>query len=579
MGQMFNTNVIYNIINIESKMLNSIKKISDMNDLADINYYNSEIEKLKLYYKKELFLLSKIPDDIDFYNYLFELLKKSNFEINDESIVLSRFRNILYNNFLNLKSNSEFVTDIDEDDYYDDELFELKSKLFIRDNLLIEYLKSFDGPMNNCDEKSYVIFNKIRFYNIFLNRNLFDFWIKSNFDFNVINYCSNEEVVDYLDISKEEYYYLLNDTISESCSNLLTCIFSDVRKPKSNIIIQDSFFNFKFLIKKLSTESVKAIKNEMDDVYSSVGKYGLLSDVIESLDYELSKRDDLDKNEDRNISIDPIIFDKIINLVKLEDMIFDLYSKIDFNSSDNDLGKLNELVLFEKDLVKELSVSPNLLFLVNDLLSNNLWIYLTGDSDDKGFVISQRISNLLPFYKDLKISPSQSIDSYNFIYKNHMIRSLNDLWELKSESDDDIIKNGFEKIYKFYYYINPELTDEFLALNGNHNLLFDLTSDLSGLDPVEYQYDQDEQLFNLGCEIISFIFDNEDNINSVLDYSEFQFKINELMDIISNLSNSYNKKLYKYMMECSSLFSPLRHDLRKIFKEELGSFKVKTFNK
>ena len=76
MSQVFNTKVIQSVLSIEEKMLNSIKKISEFQDFSDISNYNEEIEKLKLYYRKENLLISKIPDDINFYNYLFEILKE-----------------------------------------------------------------------------------------------------------------------------------------------------------------------------------------------------------------------------------------------------------------------------------------------------------------------------------------------------------------------------------------------------------------------------------------------------------------------------------------------------------------------
>ena len=576
MGQVFNTKVIQSVLNIEENMLNSIKKISEFNDFSDINSYNDEVERLKLFYKKENLLISKIPDDIDFYNYLFEVLKKSSFGLKSENIVLSRFRSILYNNYLSLKPKYEGVNINEEDDFYDGEIIELKAKVFIRDNLLIEYLKSFDEPMQIMDRKNYVFFNRIRLYNVFLNKNLFDFWIKSGFDFDNINYCTDDEAIKYLNISKDDYYYLLNETVSDCCCNLLTDCFSDVKKSKSNITVQDSFFNFIFLLKKLSTESLMSIKSEMYDVYKSVGDYGILSDVLDAIDGELENRDVMIQNENEKFLIDSTLFDKIINLVKLEDKIFDLYSGVDFNSINNDLTMLNEYILFEKDLIKEIDVSSSLITILNDLFENSLWIYLIGDVDKKSYIISQRLSNLFPFYKDLKILPSQKIESYNFIYKNHLVRSLNNLWNLKLECKDDVLKAGLEEVYSFYYFINPDLTDELLALDGSHTLIYDLPEDLSGLDDIEYKYDQNEQLYNLGCEIISYIFDNEDNINSVFDYSEYQFKINELIDIISNLSLNYERKLYRYLMNYSSFFSPLRRDIRKIFKEDL---KIKTIGK
>ncbi len=285
MGQIFNTKVITNVLDVEEKILDSMKKISKCRDFSDIDLYNNEIDKIKLYYKKEKLLISKIPDNVNFYNYLFELLNNSSFDIKNDKIVVSRFRNILYNKYLTLKPEYETANVFDDDVFYDNNL-DLKVKAFIKDNLLIEYLKSFDIPMHESDN-NFSFFNNIRLFNIYLNCNLFDFWIKNDFDFDRINYCLDKEAIKYFNISNDFYYNIFNDNVSELCSNLLKTIFSDVKRPKSNIIVQDSFFNFKFLIKKLSTDAVKAIKKEMDDVYISVGKYGLLSEVIDAVDSEL----------------------------------------------------------------------------------------------------------------------------------------------------------------------------------------------------------------------------------------------------------------------------------------------------
>lgn len=158
MGQIFNTKIIQNILNIEEKMFNSLKIISEFHDFSDINNYNNEIDKLKLYYSKENYLLSKIPDDINFYNYLFEVLKNSSFGLENEDIVLSRFRNILFNNYLSLQPSYEGLNLNDEVDDYDIEMYELKAQLFVRDNLLFEYIKSFDGLIHFDNDKNYFFF-------------------------------------------------------------------------------------------------------------------------------------------------------------------------------------------------------------------------------------------------------------------------------------------------------------------------------------------------------------------------------------------------------------------------------------
>ena len=39
MGQLFNVNVIHNVLNVEEKMLTSIKNISNFQNFSDIDFY------------------------------------------------------------------------------------------------------------------------------------------------------------------------------------------------------------------------------------------------------------------------------------------------------------------------------------------------------------------------------------------------------------------------------------------------------------------------------------------------------------------------------------------------------------
>lgn len=578
MGVIFNTKIIDETLRIEDRLFDSISKIYDYNSFSDINNYNDQIERIKLYYKKEKYLISKIPKNLDVYNYIMESLNNKELKLKNERFVITRFRNIVNSFCFDLQpkyQNAGFFSD----DEYDDEIFLLRKKLLIDDNLLAEYLMSFDGPIREGNQEAISIFNKIKLYNIFLNKSLFDSWIINDFKTSFFPYCTDKEMMKKLNMGKEDYYILREDIVFESCYNLLKCILRDKKKNKTDIVIQDAFFNFKFLLKKLSTNSVSSIQDEFLSLHDNVGNYGFLEDVLNCLEVELSFRDDIiDKN---SLCVNYDYFNQIIGIIKFEDKLFDIYDSINFNSNDNDLSKLGNYVDIEKDIISNLKIDSSLFSILNDLFNYNMWIYLSGDVIKKSNLIASRLSNLLPVYKSLKIIPSQSIDSYDFIQKNHLIRALGDLWDMKCQFDDGVVKSEFENIYKYSFFTNPALTDDLILVNGNHKFIFDISNDLSGLDNYEFDYDQNEQLFNLGCDIISFIIDNENNINSVNEYANFQFKINELIDIISNLSDEYNKKLYNYLNCNSFIFSPLRRDLRKIFKDYFNknNVKVKLINR
>ena len=579
--------IIKDTLEIEAKILDSMKKINNLKDFSDVKEYDEEIEKIKLFLKKEKFLISKIPEDIEIYNYIFNYMNTQIIGLKDEDLLKSRFRTILYNKYL------QMLPDITPDEEYEEEepkegKQDLINRLYIRTNLLVEYLRSFDNPMKIANEKSKQLFNRIRLFNIFINSHLFDMWTNNYFDIECINYYTEKEMQKKLKLSEEDYKEQLEDIVTEDSANLLAKVLTPSKKPKKNIIIQDSFFNFRFLITKLSTEQLKSIIDGLDGISETIDDHPLYSTVINSLTNEIDSRDDKDieieqeLEEDDEIEeqlpIDKEAFNKIVNLIKFEDKLIDYFMEIDLSSDNNDMKKISQMVNYEKTLVNEIGNSPSIFVILRDLFDDNLWIYLTGNVAEKTTLITQRILNLLPIYNEINVLPYQKINSHNFIQKNHMIRSLKKLWDLSQESEN-VIGEGLKKVYKYNYFTNPLLTDELISIDGNHRLLFDLSPELSGLSDLEYKYDQDEQLFKTGCSLIMFIMNNEASINSVLDFANFQFKINELMDILLHITPEYQRKLYNFLNANSSFFSPLRHDLRKIFKEAMNKKENKKVKK
>ena len=69
------------------------------------------------------------------------------------------------------------------------------------------------------------------------------------------------------------------------------------------------------------------------------------------------------------------------------------------------------------------------------------------------------------------------------------------------------------------------------------------------------------------------------NVSSNSDYVNLVFKFSRLNDVIDSLNIDYLKKLYDYLNISTRFFSPLRHELRKLFKARISSEnnKVKKF--
>ena len=586
MNNVLKVNVVYDILNIEEKMLVSMRKLSFLKDTFDFDSYMEELDNLKILYRKEQFLISQIPEDEECLDYIFGLLKDpSNFTFDDSkniNIVISRLSDLLKNIYYSLEhETSEMSENEDYEFEYDDteQILDERKVNFIRNNMLAEYVVSFNDAIKATDDKKvYNIFNNIQFLNVYINKYLFEMWMKAGFNFDGLSFMSDESMRKELGLSEEEYLELKECVVDGLISSSTSQIFKPCKNPKKELIVQDAFFTFKFFLQKLSKDKFLSIKDELYNVYQKLGNHGLFNDVMTSIDKELDRRGYVLNTETRNNEsngyVDMDVLDDIIKLIKFEDYLFDVIYGIDLDKPEHDFQSLSHLIKYEKELVSKINFSIDLFPTLNDLFGPNMWIYLNGDVNFKAPLIAKRLSEIIPIYKELKVPSTQKLESYSNIYENHIIRSLSSFNDLFVDIPDDNLKECYKIFVTHFFYIMPSLTDEFVAVNGKYSLICDLSDNtietMSGLDDLEYRYDKNEQLYSLGCDILSYIFDNEENIETVSDYLNFQFKISQLEDIINNLDKNYLEKLYRYLLEVSSFFSPLRRDLRKEFKDALS---------
>lgn len=586
----FSFDVIRELIRIDERILNSMYELSKLHDMSDFYHYISLINEIKLFYKKEKYLVSQIPKSRELYDCILDFLHDGEkYRCADDKntpVVVARLYGLMFHLYLNL--SMEQKDDEDQDIYA--EAMEVSAKSFIRNNLTFEYVSALNGCINDSDNQSVKhFFYNIQLYNTFINYDMFDVWINCNFDFGKINYFSDKEVMKKLDISSDDYADLKEAVVVDCISSLLPEIFTDCKQPKRNVLVQDSFFNFRFLLSKLSDDGLMRVKRSLDDAYFEIGRYGLLEDVVASVNRELNLRSITVDNDDENLlreSYDIEKYDLFVSLIKLEDKLFDTYRHFTFENYDNGLvEQIRSLVNQETELISSLN-SVSVIPLANDILNNDLWVYLSGDDIDyKASLIVKRLRNLLPVFREISFSPIHNVLGFRYTRKNHFIRSLSGFRNSSEFLRDDIIGIGCRNLYKLIYYINPDLFEELLMCDGNDLFMCDMSDDIivgiTSMDNDEYQFDKNEYLYGIGEVLIGDISSSERSVLTISDYVNLLFKISRVNDIIDNLDISYVRKLYDYLNDNTRFFSPFRRDLRKSFKARLSSEnnKVKKFFK
>ncbi len=529
---MYDVDVVDSLVNIEIKILFSFNKLSF--------YYNDKIEFNKelaflntVLFKKEELLISKLPtydeaiinifDDIsDGKNIFFENEFQSYF-------VMQRIQSIF----------DDLIIAIDDSVYSDDD-YELddspKIRKIIKDNLSIKFIgKIFGSISENTDVYNYLI--NIIFMDIYCSKKNSNYICKRKFDFNNLPVVSDEmmrrkfdlDLEDFSSVKKDEIYTILEDLTF----NLLEVASVDEDSPALFYLIM----RFKFLINLLDDSQFDVFKTYFLNSVKPLNDLYYISRFISLLDEETKKRgfNSLEKNK-KAPKIEEDNLDDFINLIKLEGKIYELYRIIDFNNYDYDIiCSLQSLIYVESDLLKKIVIDKNNESVYRRLIEEDLSFFFSMDEDGIS-MISKRLYNILPYFNNLDVSPTQSVSCFNYIKQNHIIRSLkkyiNLLDEKKSFCDITYLKD--------FIYLNGFLTFDFSVTNGNYKLIEDLSDgilcQILDMNYMEYEFDKNEQLIRRADEIICEIVISEDE-------NDICFKLLELQDIKENLNDEYLCKL------------------------------------
>ncbi len=127
------------------------------------------IDEIKLFYKKELHLISQIPKSHWAYNNALDFLATLDCsfldDVNNSFFVISRVRGIISSLYLNLAFETDFEFEEGRDD-----VLEIRDRRLVHDNLLCEYMASINECIKIADKDSVKhFFNNILLYNCFIN--------------------------------------------------------------------------------------------------------------------------------------------------------------------------------------------------------------------------------------------------------------------------------------------------------------------------------------------------------------------------------------------------------------------------
>lgn len=542
------------------EMLKSVKNICKSEEDMDMDLYFHELEKFKMLLKKEDIILNLIPNDEKVLSVVRDLVKdSSNYQLEDSNnfaYVCARFLSDvnLLNYNLSIKEN-EIKSDNSDAVQY-----------FIINNLLAEYVKSFQKSYEFASKSDMTFFRKIQYYNIFVSKYCFDNFVQNGFDFDNIYVFSEKEICKKFNLEKEEYDSIYNQFLNSNVVSLINVIARS-SSSLNEIVSLDQILNFKFLIKKLPTEDLLSLK---DDIVSSVNSNPtfVAKELLKSFVLELKIRDDVIIDKTNDDSLSPLIYNKVVDLIKIEEKIFDEFENIDFDTV-YDLNSFSSLIALEKEYVSDITQVDLSFISTVELIFSDLWIYLRDDEnlDRKVSLIKQRLIGVLPFFNTFYVPSSLSLSSYSSIFRNYMVKNIRDFYDMIVGLEDDGLRKTFISIYKDNFFVYPFLTDELVLANGNHRLIdcFDGILSLEGLTPeIEYDYDKNIQLYNMVTGCCDYLAENEAEIETFSDYANFQFQVISFVNAVNGLNADSLIKLKKYVRKSFTLFSPLRRDLLKV---------------
>jgi len=514
------------VLEKEFDLFYSLSFVSDNSDII------SDIDNLCLEEEKCIDFLPKSISSLDSLNNMIHNFYKGDFSLK-RYFVLLRLDNI----FESLKAEIEngYLDETFLDEFYDG--------YGVYNYVRIKFLSNF---IKEDDNFGYLA--------AFSNKEVSDKLISNNFDLHFLDFdeanSTYDNNPDFLDFYDEQLYL-------EAC-NVLAAALGSSEFEMSDVIFDYNYSLFRSLLMNMSEDNFNLIRDDFinSDFYSDNDNYERFSSIFDEI---YKKRFSFENNASvSNLNIDN--FDSLVNLIKLEETIYNKYTTLDLFNEESVRIFLN-LMFYESEVICSINIDEYDVDSLFDVIDKDISFFI---SDDKiGNLIGNRIKNLLPVFRCCNYNCISK--TYPLIIRNHMINSLDGYKDVICNIPCDSDVYDYITVYKNVIFEYPDLLNDILIMNLDFSILFPLDDNMSSKflgisNDLNYSYDKDELLYDLGLSLIDEINDLSDNVNLIALY---KFKICEFNDIINNVSVEH---LYSLLDKVQNLNSS------KAKRKLLGSF-------
>ena len=553
------TKIVEKLIDIEKKILESYQLLFVFTDIPTDKVIK-EKERLKVLIKKENILLNKLPQSSYILTYIYNLVlqNKQNFfdDEKDMNIVLERFSSV-FDDIIDLVSDIEDAEIFEDEDVEIDNSFRANNRISIRDNIILKYIVELENILIDTDENVHGLIKNAQYSEAFHYKNIGDFLFDNGFVIRNVTYREDKKMAKTLQLNNDEYLSLKNDELFNLTQDVFFTILSDVLKEDNRGVNSKTIYDllkFKFFVNEMPTPLLITTEDLISENIRKVeDKEGLLAQLCSFVTNELETRMDIPRKSEDNPLRNPVSIetaDAIIELIKLDEKILNLFDEIDFDDVNNvlQIKELASLVLNEKELVSRINLDYKNAEVIDELLTKDLGFFLSEADEEvqvrKCELISERIHDLLPFYQKLELSPIQSQVSHACISQNHIVSALKLYRKLILKTKNEERVSFLKSFYKDIFFVNFKLMDDYIYAEGNYKVIDRFSDNLSaqsiGLSDIEYSFDKDEQLYEYAKYLIDEVLSYEDAWEHDLEiWAAFEFKLSELSDIIRNISDEH----------------------------------------
>ena len=519
----------------------------ETDDTFETDEYYSVVKKLGVLTTKENRLISRLNENTSGFvdNYL---IYENDFSFNsekDNDIFLKRLDSILTD--ANVNMMDETVYDLDDyDDEEDEEDNEYDYISMAEKRLDLEFLCELQKMINNAKDIEREELIKFK-YSFILERKMVNDEIETalyNVD-NLLNVPLSLEMADIdEDVYKSVEISVTFDMVLELFSDLLVESPESLAGKRAYLI---------FLLKKLDVIHLQDMEQmtEFCDNHEDSDNMLCVSDISKII-RKIIDHKVLDGNLEYNEICEPLdetTIDNIIAVSKVEKLILDIAEGLtEKDDKDEQFKKLRVLMELEKEMLGNINIheynSDRIMGVIDDFVPIFLGEY-DGTTSRETFLIIKRMKGALSQIYGLDAGLTTLESEKYCILRNNMLNTLVLYSNLINDIEDEDKRKNYEKVYYEIWFSDYSLTDDFLITQGDADdvIVMDdkFWAHFANVSDIEYGYDKDMKLFEVGHDIIEEI--DQMNLDDIYNVCYLGFLDLKLRQIYKNISNEHVWKL------------------------------------